>query len=62
MARTFLDRLIANTAFYTYGLFSLFLYLYLAVRSGEFFRKFSEQDNLQYEIGEHNQFSMQNIS
>ena len=51
MARTILDRLVSNLAFYSFGIFSFFLYLVLSLRSGEFFRKFSEKDRLQYDIG-----------
>jgi hypothetical protein len=51
MARSSLDRLVTNLAFYSYGIFSLLLYLALSLRSGEFFRKFSEKDTLQYAIG-----------
>ena len=52
MARPFIDRLVANLAFYSYALFSWLLYLALSLKSGEFFRKFTEKDKLQYEIGE----------
>lgn len=51
MARTHLDHLVSNLAFYSFAIFCLCLYLFLSVRSGEFFRKFSEKDILQYKIG-----------
>lgn len=52
MARTLLNRLITSIALYAYGVFSLFLYLALFIKNGEYFRKFSEQDKLQYAISE----------
>lgn len=51
MTRALLDRLVGSLAFYSFAIFSLCLYLFLSLRSGEFFRKFSEKDILQYKIG-----------
>ena len=55
MARSLLDRLVSYLAFYSYGLLCWLLYLFQALRSGEFFRNFTEKDLLQYEIGEQDQ-------
>ena len=51
MARTLVDRLVGGVAFYSFAIFSFCLYVFLSMRSGEFFRKFSEKDILQYKIG-----------
>ena len=37
--------------FYLFGVFSYFLYFGLSIKSGAFFKKNTEQDNLQYAIG-----------
>jgi fucose permease len=39
-------------ALYSFGLLNWFLYLGLAISSGSFFKKDTEQDRLQLDIGE----------
>ncbi len=51
MARALLDRLVSGLAFYSFAIFCYLLYLFLSLRSGEFFRKFGEKEKLQYAIG-----------
>lgn len=40
-----------NAAFYIFGLFNYCLYIALAMRSGAFFKRPTEQDKLQLAIG-----------
>lgn len=51
MAQQWLSRMLGLLFFYWYALFSFLLYLGLSIRSREFFRKDTEKDKLQYEIG-----------
>ncbi|KAL6243267.1 hypothetical protein RBB50_009819 [Rhinocladiella similis] len=50
MASNLFQRLLGRALFYLFGVFSYFLYFGLSIKSGAFFKKNTEQDNLQYAI------------
>lgn len=47
----FLTKAIARLAAFAYGLFTLFMYGYLATRKGTFFKKRTERQNLELQLG-----------
>lgn len=51
MAQDLISKVVGLILFYYYALFSFFLYLGLSLKSKEFFRKDTEKDKLQFEIG-----------
>ncbi|KAK5272300.1 hypothetical protein LTR96_001930 [Exophiala xenobiotica] len=51
MASSFVRQLIGQIVFYAFGLFNYFLFLGLFIKNGTFFKKDTEQDKLQYDIG-----------
>lgn len=51
MASSFVRQLVGKVSFYSFGLFNYFLFLGLFIKNGTFFKKDTEQDKLQYDIG-----------
>ena len=58
MASDTLQYLMKRVAFYCFAIFNFFLFLFLFLKNGAFFRQPSEQHGLQYAIG---QYSMENV-
>lgn len=47
----FITKAITRLVAFAYGLFSVFLYGYLATRRGTFFKKRTERQNLELQLG-----------
>lgn len=52
MASTMLGLIFRQTSFYSFGFFNWCLFLGLFIKNGTFFKKDTEQDKLQFAIGQ----------